>query len=69
MLDWIDGNGLANLQLIDKSGTDVLAEYFYTRENQLICRHNLRLFKATTHKNIVMNDCLFYVVKLISAEI
>ncbi len=69
MLGWIDGNGLDNLQLIDKSGENVLEEYFYARENQLVCRHNLRLFKATTNKATAMNDCLFYVVKLSSIEI
>ena len=69
MLGWIDGNGLTNLQLIDKNGKDVLEEYFYTRENQLVCRHNLRLFKATTNKNTATNDCLFYVVKWSSVEV
>jgi len=69
MLGWTDGNGLDNLQLIDKSGTNVLNEYFYTRENQLVCRHNLRLFKATTNKSTAINDCLFYVVKLASADL
>ncbi|KGJ87721.1 succinylglutamate desuccinylase/aspartoacylase domain-containing protein [Colwellia psychrerythraea] len=68
MLGWIDGNGLNSLQLIDKVGTDVLNEYFYARENQLVCRHNLRLFKATTNKNTAINDCLFYVVKLASTN-
>ena len=68
MLGWIDGNGLDNLQLIDKSGTNVLTQYFYARENQLVCRHNLRLFKATTNKSTAINDCLFYVVKLVSAD-
>ncbi|TWX71773.1 hypothetical protein ESZ36_00620 [Colwellia demingiae] len=69
MIGWIDGNGLDNLQLIDKSGKDVLDQYFYARENQLVCLHNLRLFKATTNKNTAINDCLFYVVKLSSADI
>lgn len=69
MIGWIDGNGLDNLQLIDKSGKNVLDEYFYARENQLVCRHNLRLFKATTNKNTAMNDCLFYVVKLTSSDL
>ncbi|PKG81761.1 hypothetical protein CXF85_16220 [Colwellia sp. 75C3] len=69
MLGWIDGNGLDNLQLIDKSGKDVLDEYFYARDNQLVCRHNLRLFKATTNKSTAINDCLFYVVKLASTDI
>jgi hypothetical protein len=68
MIGWTDGNGLDNLQLIDKSGKNVLDEYFYTRENQLVCRHNLRLFKATTNKNTAINDCLFYVVKLCSSD-
>lgn len=69
MLGWIDGNGLDNLTLIDKRGKDVLNEYFYARDNQLVCRHNLRLFKATTNKDIAKNDCIFYVVKLSSTEI
>lgn len=69
MLGWIDGNGLDNLQLIDNNGKNVLEEYFYVRENQLVCRHNLRLFKATTNKKTAISDCLFYVVKLPSAEI
>jgi len=64
MLGWMDGNGLNNLQLIDKSGTNVIDEYFYARDNQLVCLHNLRLFKATTNKNIAVNDCLFYVAKI-----
>ncbi|MBU2892617.1 succinylglutamate desuccinylase/aspartoacylase family protein [Colwellia sp. D2M02] len=63
MLGWVDGEGLNNLNLIDKDGTNVLADYFYIRENQLVCRHNLRLFKATNNKQKAMNDCLFYVVK------
>jgi ribosomal protein S27E len=68
MLGWVDGNGLNNLQLIDKSGKDVLDEYFYARDNQLVCRHNLRLFKATTNKTTAIKDCLFYVVKLVSTD-
>lgn len=63
MIGWIDGNGLENLQLLDKNGNNIIDEYFYTRDNQLVCRHNLRLFKATTNKQVALNDCLFYVVK------
>ncbi len=69
MLGWIDGKGLDNLQLIDNSGKNILEEYFYARNNQLVCRHNLRLFKATSNKATAINDCLFYVVKLNPAEI
>lgn len=68
MLGWVDGEGLKNLKLIDNNGIDVLDEYFYIRENQLVCRYDLRLFKATSDKGKAMNDCLFYVVKSISGE-
>jgi len=69
MIGWIDGNGLDNLHLVDKDGKNVLNEYFYIRENQIVCRHNLRLFKATIHKDTAINDCLFYVVKMSSTDI
>ena len=68
MLGWTDGQGLNNLQLVDKNGCDVLNEYFYTRENQFVCRHNIKLFKATTNKTIATNDCLFYLVKVTNIE-
>ena len=69
MLGWIDGQGLNNLQLVNKNGEDVLAEYFYTRENQLVCRHNIKLFKATTNKTVATNDCLFYLVKVTNIDV
>lgn len=69
MIGWIDGNGLENLQLLNKHGGNVINEYFYTRENQLVCKQNLRLFKATTDKQIALNDCLFYVVKQVNNRI
>ena len=68
MIGWIDGNGVENLQIIDAKGENVIDEYFYARENQLVCKQNLRLFKATTNKKIALNDCLFYVVKHSSNE-
>jgi len=64
MIGWIDGNGIENLQLLDKQGNNVINEYFYIRENQLVCRQNLRIFKATTNKQAALNDCLFYVVNI-----
>ena len=68
MIGWIDGKGLENLNLLDKKGKNVINEYFYTRENQLVCKQNLRLFKATTDKIAALNDCLFYVVKNINND-
>lgn len=69
MLGWIDGNGIENLHLLDKKGCNVIEEYFYTRENQLVCKQNLRLFKATSDKQTALNDCLFYMVKHINKAI
>ena len=63
MIGWIDGNGLENLNLFNKHGCNVIDEYFYTRENQLVCKQNLRIFKATSDKQVALTDCLFYVVK------
>ncbi|MBL4940705.1 MAG: succinylglutamate desuccinylase/aspartoacylase family protein [Colwellia sp.] len=63
MIGWTDGDGIENLQLVDNKGNNVINEYFYTRENQLVCKQNLRLFKATNNKQAALNDCLFYVVK------
>lgn len=64
MLGWLDGNGLDNLQLLDNNNVNVIDEYFIVRDNLLICRKNLRIFKATTDKKMASSDCLFYVVKL-----
>jgi len=69
MLGWTDGQGLNNLQLFDNKGNDVLDMYFYTRENQLVCRHNIKLFKATTNKTIATKDCLFYLVKVTNVDV
>jgi hypothetical protein len=69
MIGWIDGNGIENLELLDKQGCNIISDYFYTRENQLVCKQNLRIFKATSDKQTALNDCLFYVVKHINKEI
>lgn len=69
MIGWIDGNGLENLELINKHECNIIDEYFYIRENQLVCKQNLRLFKATSNKQIALDDCLFYVVKQVNNRI
>ena len=63
MIGWLDGNGIDNLLLFDKNGDNVINEYFYSRDNQLVCKRNIRIFKATTQKKAALNDCLFYLVK------
>jgi len=62
MIGWIDGKGTKNLNLLNKQGCNIIDEYFYTRENQLVCKQNLRIFKATADKDAALSDCLFYVV-------
>ena len=64
MIGWIDGYGIENLNLLNKQGCNVIGEYFYTRENQLVCKQNLRLFKATTDKRAALDDCLFYLITI-----
>jgi hypothetical protein len=64
MIGWIDGNGIENLQLLDKNGNNLVNDYFYIRENHLACRQNLRIFKATNNAKAALNDCLFYVVAI-----
>ncbi|MDP7593803.1 MAG: succinylglutamate desuccinylase/aspartoacylase family protein [Litorilituus sp.] len=68
MIGWTDGNGLSNLKLLNEKGLNVIDEYFYNRDNQLVCKQNLRIFKATTNKKVALNDCLFYVVKHVINE-
>jgi len=63
MFGWLDSHGLENLQLLDTNKNNVIDEYFTTRDNQLVCATNIRIFMATTTQIIASNDCLFYVVK------
>lgn len=68
MIGWIDTKGLTNVQMLNKDGIDVVDQYFYIRENQLVCRQNLRIFNATSNQNTAMNDCLFYIVNTASTN-
>ncbi|GLX80461.1 hypothetical protein tinsulaeT_38010 [Thalassotalea insulae] len=64
MLGWLDEHGLDNLELINDADENVVDRYFSVRDNQLVCRTNMRIFMATADKKIALNDCLFYVVNL-----
>jgi len=63
LIGWLDGDGINNVQLLDKEGNNVIDSYFYSRDNQLVCRKKLHIFKATSSKQAALNDCLFYVAK------
>ncbi|WP_448565297.1 hypothetical protein [Thalassotalea ganghwensis] len=64
MLGWLDDKGLANLTLRNANNEDVINEFFTLRDNQLICRKDMKIFMATTKKEIATNDCLFYLVEV-----
>ncbi|WDD99395.1 succinylglutamate desuccinylase/aspartoacylase domain-containing protein [Thalassomonas actiniarum] len=63
VLGWLDHNRLNNLQLTDEHGTDIIGEYFCVSGHRLLCAADMRIFMATTIKDIAINDCLFYVIK------
>ena len=63
MIGWVDDRGLDNFQLLNDAYEDVLDDYFTLRDNQLVCATNIKIFMATTNKDVAMNDCLFYLVK------
>lgn len=62
LIGWLDEKGLDNLELINDIGENVVEQYFTVRDNQLVCATNMRIFMATSDKNIALNDCLFYIV-------
>ncbi|MBA6338948.1 succinylglutamate desuccinylase/aspartoacylase family protein [Colwellia sp. BRX8-7] len=64
MLGWVDDKGLDNFVLIDEHGNNVIDDHFSCRKNILTCAVDLRIFMATENKNIALNDCLFYVIKV-----
>ncbi|WP_189378192.1 succinylglutamate desuccinylase/aspartoacylase domain-containing protein [Thalassotalea profundi] len=63
MIGWVDDRGLDNFQLLNDAYEDVLNEYFTLRDNQLVCATNIRIFMATSNKEVATDDCLFYLVK------
>jgi hypothetical protein len=64
MFGWLDDKGLDNFELLNEHGENVMSDYFSCQKNILTCAVDLRIFMATDNKSIVLNDCLFYVVKI-----
>lgn len=62
ILGWVDDKGLENLEVYNEANENVVSSYFSIRGNQLLCATNLRIFMATTSKQIAMSDCLLYAV-------
>jgi len=68
LLGWLDEHGLDNLELINETNKNVVSDYFTVRDNQLVCKTNMRIFMATANKNVALSDCLFYIVNLSGNE-
>ncbi|MFB0980248.1 MAG: succinylglutamate desuccinylase/aspartoacylase family protein [Alteromonadaceae bacterium] len=64
MIGWVDEKGLNIFELVNEHGDNVISDYFSCRKNILTCEVDLRIFMATDKKNIALNDCFFYVVKV-----
>ncbi len=64
LLGWLDEKGLDNLELVNDANENVVDQYFTVRDNQLVCRTNMRIFMATADKKIALSDCLFYIVNV-----
>jgi len=68
MLGWIDDKGLDNLELINDVNKNVIDKYFIAKENKLLSLKTVRIFMATTNKDIAINDCLLYIVNQPTAD-
>ncbi|SEK88027.1 Succinylglutamate desuccinylase / Aspartoacylase family protein [Colwellia chukchiensis] len=66
VLGWLDDKGLENLEMLNDQGVNVIDKYFRVDENKLLCASNLKIFMASTEKDIARSDCLFYVVNNVS---
>lgn len=62
LIGWTDNNGLNNLQLFNESNENIVNQMFTIRDNQIVCATNMRIFMATSKKDIAESDCLFYLV-------
>lgn len=62
-LGWLDKLGLANFELFDEENHNVVHDYFHEDNGQLLCQQEMRIFMATSNRDIAMADCLFYLVK------
>ena len=62
LLGWLDDDGLDNLELLNDQGVNVIDNYFKVVDNKLVCATHLKIFMASTQRDIARSDCLFYVV-------
>ncbi|MBA6289386.1 hypothetical protein [Colwellia sp. MB3u-4] len=47
---------------MDDEKNNVIDDYFIAKENQLVCKQEMKIFMATLNKDLAMADGLFYIV-------
>lgn len=62
LIGWVDQKGIDNLELFNDVNKNVINEYFYLRENQLVVKKSIKVFMAHTNEEFINNRCLFYLV-------
>jgi len=61
-LGWLNSHDLGDIIVRDEQGAELPAELFRLKKNQLITRHDMNIFMATTDMDIAKEDCLFYAI-------
>lgn len=64
LLGWLDRKGLDNLELVNEVNENVIDDYFYQRDNQLVVKKAFKLFLAHNDMNLIDRKCLFYVTAI-----
>jgi hypothetical protein len=64
---WVGPQGLSALTAKDKFGQEQLLQHFEINQHQLMAKHPLKLFMATTNATIAQKDCLFYFIDCASS--
>jgi len=63
IIGWLDSEGFDHLQLLDESNEDRIEDFLQIRENKLLLKENVLIFKATTSIDLAKNDCIFYLLR------
>ena len=62
MLGWLNGAGLANLQVYKENTIQDAQQFFQLKAGKLYPRSKIQIFMATTQRSIAVSDCLFYFI-------
>lgn len=62
LIGWVDSHGLDNLQLLNDVNENVIEDYFYVRDSQLVVKKAIKVFMAHTRDALIKSRCVFYLV-------